>query len=89
MMAASLAPAGAVNEIFRAVLSSPNERETPRHANIAFQAGNNPAASLFFRRCENRSDPGVRRAGLRDDIAHEPDENDRKDENREIGVERG
>ena len=59
------------------------------HGNIAAQTSNHAATQGLLRRIEDGADAHVGSGCLRDDIAHEANQNDRKDENRQILVESG
>ena len=88
-MIAVFVPAFAWNETFFSTDFSPIGERNVFHRDIAAQIGDRRLLpQRWFRSIQHHADAHVRRAGLRDDVAHEADEDDREDENREIGVER-
>ncbi len=86
-MIAVLVPAAAVNEMFFSTILSPKDKRHIIHADITAKFRHDLASPVFFGSAQNGPDAHVRGRRLSDHVAHEPDENNRKDQDREIRVE--
>ncbi len=57
------------------------------HAHVTAQIGDDLAGFLLFGSIQDGADPHVRGGCLRDDVAHESDENDGEDQDRKVRIE--